>query len=83
MMVLKVLPEQFAQAERQRPQRDVVDDGLAFAQVVDQQIPHRAADEVVAVDHLLDADLAFHPAGDSTHGRRGAGGNTPTMCSSW
>ena len=49
----------------------VVQPRLAFAQVVHEQVTHRAAFDAVAVDQLLTAQLALRP--QPTHRRRVAG----------
>jgi hypothetical protein len=53
VMALEVGPEQIAQVVGERFQAGVIQDWLAFPQVVDQQVPDGAADQLVAVDHLL------------------------------
>lgn len=73
MVVFQVFPEQLAQAKGQRPQGRVVQRWLAFEQVVDQDITDGLAGDLVAVDHLLDADLALGLAADSADSRRGSG----------
>jgi hypothetical protein len=60
-MQLEVAPEQPAQHVGELVQGGVVDGGLAFAQVVHQQVPDRTVFDGVAVDQLLAAQLALGP----------------------
>ena len=59
MVQLEVAPEEPAQHVGELVQGGVVDSGLAFAQVVHQQVPDRAAFDAVAVDQLPAAELAL------------------------
>ena len=59
MVELEVAPEQRAERVGELVQGGVVDGGLAFAQVVHQQVPDRLAGDGVAVDQLLAAELAL------------------------
>src|SRR5680860_1055451 len=71
MVTLDVGPEQAAQEARERRQARVVQGGLAFTQVVDEQVADRAADQPVAVDQLGAGAL---PAGAQLAQRRGSVG---------
>ncbi|MFJ9012851.1 hypothetical protein [Streptomyces canus] len=62
MMRFQVGPEVQSQEPREVVQRRVVEPGPALREVVHQQIAHRPAGKVVAVDELLDTDLAGGPA---------------------
>ena len=53
MMLLEVGPEPFAEVERQRFETGVVQGGLAFTQVVHEQVAHRSTGETIAVDQFL------------------------------
>jgi hypothetical protein len=55
--MLEIGPEVPAELLGQRVQAVVVQGGLAFLQVVDQQVTDRAAGELVAVDQLGGASL--------------------------
>ncbi len=71
LVQLQVPPEQQHQFAGQLADRGVVHPGLALVQVVDQEVPHRDARDLVAVDELLDAELA--PSGRRVDGGRGIG----------
>ena len=58
MVPFDVGPEAVAQQVGQRFQAVVVQRGLPLFEVVDQQVPHRAAGQVVTIDHLLGGALA-------------------------
>ena len=58
MVDFKVFPESPGQVVGQIFQAVVVQAGLTFVQVGDQQVPDRAAGEPVAVDQLLGCELA-------------------------
>src|SRR5206468_2115631 len=58
---LQVVPEPSGEVAGQFVHGDVVHGGLAFAQVLHQQVPHRPAGDVVPVDQLIDAALAGAP----------------------
>lgn len=59
MVEFQVAPEQPAQHVGELVQGGVVNSGLAFAQIVHQQIPDGAAFDAVAADQLLAAELAL------------------------
>ena len=65
---LQVAPEQLAEHVGQVLQRGEVAGQLALAQVVDQQVTHRSAGDVVAVDQLGAGRLAS--AGEHPQRRR-------------
>ena len=69
MVRLEVGPEPLAQVVGQRVHAGVVQGGLAFPQVVHQQVADRAAGQPVAVDQLLGGAL---PAGAQLPQRRRA-----------
>ena len=62
-------------------QGGVVDSGLAFAQVVHEQVADRAAGDAVAVDQLLAAELALGL--QRPHRGGAASPKTPAARSSW
>jgi hypothetical protein len=74
---LEVLPEAQAHGHCQLDEGVVVDAGLAFAQVVHQQVADRAAGQVVAVDQLLDGQLPGELGVDHPDRGRGAGRGDP------
>lgn len=83
MVVLQVFPESQRQRGGQAGQGVVVDAGLAFAQVVHEQVADGTAGQVVAVDELLDGELP----GERVLNIRTVGGalsgKMPTECRSW
>jgi hypothetical protein len=58
---LEVFPEQAPELVGELAQGAVVEPDLAFAQVIHQQVADRPAGDVVAVDELLDRQLAVGP----------------------
>jgi hypothetical protein len=77
MVALKVGPKQLAKKGGQRHQGGVVQRGLAFPQVVHQQIADGLAGQPVAVDQLLAGSLAA--AAQFPQRRRGAGAEDPQL----
>lgn len=69
-MFLQVFPEPQRQRGRQAGQSVVVDGGLTFSQVVDQQFADGAAGQVVAVDELLDGELTGEARAEHADRRR-------------
>jgi hypothetical protein len=57
MVDLEIVPEKAGQGAGQAPQRRVVDRGLAFPQVIDDQGADRLAGDGVTVDQLLHGQL--------------------------
>ena len=71
MMGFQVFPEPQRQRGGQPVQGAVVDAGLAFAQVVHEQVADGTTRQVVPVDQLLGAELAGEPGADHPdRGRR-------------
>jgi hypothetical protein len=66
---LQIGPEQLAEQVGEVLQGGEVHRRLAFAQIVDEHVAHRAAGDPVAVDQLLAARLPT--AGEHLHRRRG------------
>jgi hypothetical protein len=58
LVELEVSPEEQHQLGGQLSERGVVHGGLALVEVIDEQVPHRPADHLVAVDELLHGQLA-------------------------
>ena len=61
VVAFQVPPEQSAQAGRQVLHRRIVEHRLPVLQVVDEDIPDRAADDVIPVDQLGWAQLSGAP----------------------
>ena len=80
MVQFEVAPEEPAQDVGELVQGGVVDSGLAFAQVVHQQVPDGAAFDAVAIDQLLAAELAL---GLQRPPRAGRLAEDPAARSSW
>ena len=74
---LQVLPEPLAQRDGHAHQGAVVDAGLPLEQVVHEEVPDRAAGQVVAVDHLLGGELSGEPAAEHPDRGRGTGREGP------
>lgn len=70
MVGLDVGPEQLAELVGERLQARVVQPRLALTQVVDQQVTHRDAGDLVAVDQLVGTALAFRTERREADGRR-------------
>ncbi|MEY2229717.1 hypothetical protein [Streptomyces sp. BF23-19] len=58
VVTFKVSPEQLGKTAGEVLQRGVVESGLAFGEVVDDQVTDRPALQLIAVHELFDADLA-------------------------
>ncbi|KOV83126.1 hypothetical protein ADL03_21400 [Nocardia sp. NRRL S-836] len=67
VVLFDVLPEHTSEQANEATQRHVVHLGSTFAQVANQQGPHRFATQLVAVDEVLDAELPAVASG--THRR--------------
>ena len=82
MVTFQVRPEQPDQIPGELGQRDVIHGGLAFPQVVYEQVADRAALHLVAVDQFLDGalpgGLQERPAGDRRVRPRSARPTAPT-----
>jgi hypothetical protein len=77
MAGFQVLPEPQRQRCGQAREGAVVDAGLAFAQIVHEQVPDRPAGQVIPVDELLGGELPCEPGADHPDAGRRSGREDP------